>query len=57
LAHSLEGIEPWYDYVEDFAGISGQAEGLPQLIHGGEFPHGMAAATLRLAADAAKSST
>jgi choline dehydrogenase-like flavoprotein len=24
-------IEPWYGYVEDFAGISGQAEGLPQL--------------------------
>jgi choline dehydrogenase-like flavoprotein len=24
-------IEPWYDYVEDFAGISGQAEGLPHL--------------------------
>jgi len=24
-------LEPWYGYVEDFAGISGQAEGLPQL--------------------------
>jgi choline dehydrogenase-like flavoprotein len=24
-------IEPWYDYVEDFAGISGEALGLPQL--------------------------
>jgi choline dehydrogenase-like flavoprotein len=24
-------IEPWYEYVEDFVGISGQAEGLPQL--------------------------
>jgi choline dehydrogenase-like flavoprotein len=24
-------MEPWYGYVEDFAGISGQAEGLPQL--------------------------
>lgn len=24
-------IEPWYDYVESFAGISGQAEGLPHL--------------------------
>jgi choline dehydrogenase-like flavoprotein len=24
-------IEPWYSYVEEFAGISGQAEGLPQL--------------------------
>ncbi len=24
-------IEPWYNYVEDFAGITGQAEGLSQL--------------------------
>jgi len=24
-------LAPWYDYVEEFAGISGQAEGLPQL--------------------------
>src|SRR6266849_1375498 len=24
-------IEPWYDYVEEFAGISGQAENLPHL--------------------------
>jgi choline dehydrogenase-like flavoprotein len=24
-------IAPWYDYVEDFAGISGEALGLPQL--------------------------
>lgn len=24
-------IEPWYDYVERFAGIQGQEEGLPQL--------------------------
>jgi len=24
-------IEPWYDYVERFAGISGRAEGMPQL--------------------------
>lgn len=24
-------IAPWYDYVEEFIGISGQAEGLPQL--------------------------
>jgi len=24
-------IEPWYDYVEDFVGISGEALGLPQL--------------------------
>jgi choline dehydrogenase-like flavoprotein len=27
-------IAPWYDYVETFAGISGQAEGLPQLPDG-----------------------
>jgi len=26
-----QDIAPWYDYVEDFAGISGQAEGLPHL--------------------------
>ncbi|MGB8325071.1 MAG: GMC family oxidoreductase [Candidatus Acidiferrum sp.] len=26
-----QDIAPWYDYVEEFAGISGQAEGLPQL--------------------------
>ncbi len=24
-------LEPWYDHVERFAGISGQAEGMPQL--------------------------
>jgi choline dehydrogenase-like flavoprotein len=24
-------IEPWYEYVEDFIGVSGQAEGLPHL--------------------------
>ncbi|WP_209347180.1 GMC family oxidoreductase [Pontixanthobacter sp. CEM42] len=24
-------VEPWYDYVEKFVGISGSAEGLPQL--------------------------
>ncbi len=24
-------IEPWYNYVEDFIGVSGQTEGLPQL--------------------------
>jgi len=24
-------VQKWYDYVEDFVGISGQAEGLPQL--------------------------
>ena len=27
-------IAPWYDYVETFVGISGQAEGLPQLPDG-----------------------
>jgi choline dehydrogenase-like flavoprotein len=26
-----QDIAPWYDYVEDFIGVSGQAEGLPQL--------------------------
>ncbi|MDH5382174.1 MAG: GMC family oxidoreductase, partial [Cyclobacteriaceae bacterium] len=27
-------IEPWYDYVEQFVGISGQAEGIPHLPDG-----------------------
>ncbi len=31
-------LAPWYDYVEDFAGISGQAEGLPQLPDGKFLP-------------------
>ena len=31
-------IAPWYDYVEDFAGISGQAEGLPNLPDGKFLP-------------------
>jgi choline dehydrogenase-like flavoprotein len=31
-------IAPWYDYVEGFAGISGQAEGLPQLPDGKFLP-------------------
>ena len=31
-------IAPWYYYVEDFAGISGQAEGLPQLPDGRFLP-------------------
>ena len=31
-------IAPWYDYVERFAGISGQAEGLPQLPDGKFLP-------------------
>lgn len=29
-----EDVAPWYDYVEKFAGISGQNEGLPQLPDG-----------------------
>ena len=31
-------IAPWYDYVEEFAGIQGQAEGLPQLPDGKFLP-------------------
>jgi choline dehydrogenase-like flavoprotein len=31
-------IEPWYDYVETFAGISGSIEGLPQLPDGKFLP-------------------
>ena len=31
-------LAPWYDYVEEFAGISGQAEGLPQLPDGKFLP-------------------
>jgi choline dehydrogenase-like flavoprotein len=31
-------VAPWYDYVEDFIGISGQAEGLPQLPDGKFLP-------------------
>jgi len=31
-------LEPWYDYVEDFIGISGQPEGLPQLPDGKFLP-------------------
>src|SRR5579862_6063063 len=31
-------IEPWYDYVEEFAGITGQAEGLSQLPDGHFLP-------------------
>jgi len=33
-----EDIAPWYDYVEPFVGISGQAEGLPQLPDGRFLP-------------------
>lgn len=35
---TYEEIAPWYDYVEQFAGISGQAEGLPQLPDGQFLP-------------------
>jgi choline dehydrogenase-like flavoprotein len=31
-------LSPWYDYVEEFAGISGQSEGLPQLPDGKFLP-------------------
>ena len=31
-------LAPWYDYVEDFIGVSGQAEGLPQLPDGKFLP-------------------
>jgi choline dehydrogenase-like flavoprotein len=31
-------LSPWYDYVEEFAGISGQAEELPQLPDGKFLP-------------------
>ncbi len=31
-------IEPWYDYVEEFTGISGRAEGLSQLPDGNFLP-------------------
>lgn len=31
-------IAPWYDYVEDFIGVSGQAEGLPQVPDGRFLP-------------------
>jgi len=33
-----EDVAPWYDYVEEFAGISGQAENLPQLPDGKFLP-------------------
>jgi len=33
-----QDIAPWYDYVEEFAGISGQSEGLPQLPDGKFLP-------------------
>ncbi|MEL6191741.1 MAG: GMC family oxidoreductase [Bacteroidota bacterium] len=35
---SYDEIAPWYDYVEQFAGISGQVEGLPQLPDGKFLP-------------------
>jgi len=31
-------LAPWYDYVEDFIGVSGQAEGLPHLPDGKFLP-------------------
>lgn len=31
-------IEPWYDYVEQFIGVCGQAEGIPQLPDGKFLP-------------------
>ena len=31
-------IEPWYDYVESFVGVSGQKEGLSQLPDGKFLP-------------------
>jgi len=33
-----QDIAPWYDYVENFIGISGKAEGLPQLPDGNFLP-------------------
>jgi len=33
-----DDIAPWYDYVEEFAGISGSEEGLPQLPDGNFLP-------------------
>lgn len=33
-----QDIAPWYDYVEDFIGVSGKAEGLPQLPDGKFLP-------------------
>ncbi len=33
-----QDIAPWYDHVEDFIGVSGQAEGLPQLPDGNFLP-------------------
>ena len=33
-----QDIAPWYDYVEDFIGVSGQSEGLPQLPDGHFLP-------------------
>ncbi|MFQ5790351.1 MAG: GMC oxidoreductase [Acidobacteriota bacterium] len=33
-----QDIAPWYDYVEDFIGVSGQAENLPQLPDGKFLP-------------------
>src|SRR5437762_8621209 len=38
IGRSATDIAPWYDYVEEFAGISGQPEGLPQLPDGKFLP-------------------
>jgi len=35
---SATDIAPWYDYVEDFIGVSGQTEGLSQLPDGKFLP-------------------
>lgn len=35
---SYSELAPWYDYVEEFIGVSGQAEGLPQLPDGKFLP-------------------
>ena len=34
----IEDIAPWYDYVESFIGVSGQAEGIPHLPDGKFLP-------------------
>lgn len=33
-----EDLAPWYDYIEGYVGVSGQAEGLPQLPDGNFLP-------------------
>ena len=34
LANQIQGYCPWYDYVEEYIGISGEKLGLPQLPDG-----------------------